>query len=48
MGRSLFIRDRELKFSDIFLGRVDGLWWYGVEERPSKNEIRSEPLLCYV
>jgi hypothetical protein len=48
MGRSFFIRDRELAFSDMFLGWVDGFWWSGANECSSKNEIRSEPLLGYV
>jgi hypothetical protein len=29
MDRSLFVRVWELESSDIFIGRVDGLWWFG-------------------
>jgi hypothetical protein len=43
MGRSLLIRDRELEFSDIFMGRAD-VFAGGMtaEECLSKNEIRNK------
>jgi hypothetical protein len=49
MGRLLLIRDLELESSDISMGRVDGLWWFGGGRGgSSKNGIRSQPLLGYV
>ncbi|MCI68547.1 hypothetical protein A2U01_0089808, partial [Trifolium medium] len=46
MGRSLLIRDWKLVSSDISMGQIDVLsGGLKADECPSKNEIRSEPLL---
>jgi hypothetical protein len=44
MGRSFFIRDRELVSSDVFMGQID-VFFGSVEvgECHSKNEIKSGP-----
>ncbi|PNY03994.1 hypothetical protein L195_g000405, partial [Trifolium pratense] len=46
MSRSHLIRDRELEFNCIFMGRVDVFFGsLETEEYPSKNGIRSRLLL---